>query len=69
VNVYLYGGNSRKNASIPLVVNNATVSVGLDYVTDISTEMILVVIPVANKSDGQFIFTYSVQGTAYNWVQ
>ena len=52
MNVYLYGGNSRKNASIPLVVNNATVSIGLDYVTDISTEMILVVIPVANKSDG-----------------
>lgn len=58
VNVYLYGGNSRKNASIALVANNATPSIGLDYVTDISTEMIVVVVPVSNKFDGNFTFTY-----------
>ena len=69
MNVYLYGGNSRKNASIALVSNNATPSMGLDYVTDISTEMIIVVVPVANKLDGTFTFTYTIQGTAYNWFQ
>lgn len=49
MNLYLYGGNSRTNASISVVSNNATLTVGTEYVLDISTEAVLVAVPVSNK--------------------
>jgi len=67
VNVYILGGNSRTNASIALVMNNASATVGNPYLVDISTEAIIVALPVANKNTGSYAFTYTIKGEEYNW--
>lgn len=69
VNLYLLGGNSRENASIAIIDNNATMVAGTTYEIDISTEAILVAVPVANKQTGSYSFTYEVSGSEYSWWQ
>jgi hypothetical protein len=49
MSIYIYGGNSRENASIAVVTNNATASLNLAYEVDISTEAVIAAVPVANK--------------------
>jgi len=67
VSAYLFGGNSRENASISVVSNNATVTVGTEYVIDASTEAILLVNPNLNQLITSFSFTFVVSGTEYSW--
>jgi hypothetical protein len=69
---YMYGGNSRSNASVPvLTVNNQNVSLipGGVYTLDISTEAMLVMIPTYDKNITSFTFTYYIDGYEYNWWQ
>lgn len=67
--VYLLGGNKRTNASIAIVSNNASMTVGQEYSIDISTEAILVAIPNTNKLTGKYEFTYSLSGDEYSWLE
>ena len=64
VKTYLYGGNSRTNASINLTVANTSLVAGQVYSLDISTEAILVALPVTGKSLTTALqFSFVVEGT------
>ena len=69
VSFYLYGGNSRTNASINFTAANASLTSNKTYSIDISTEAILLILPTANKKTGTYVFTYSLSGEEYNWWQ
>jgi hypothetical protein len=45
VTAYMYGGNSRSNASIAINSNNDTLAVNKSYSIDVSSDVMLVMIP------------------------
>merc|ERR1712080_234866 len=59
MNVYLYGGNSRFNATIPLVKDNAAVETGKTYTIDSNEGMLLVAYP-NHEVDTEFEFVYEL---------
>ena len=59
MNVYLYGGNNRFNASIPLVKGNEQVKVGETYTIDSAVGMLLVAYPNQDV-DTEFEFVYTL---------
>merc|ERR1711939_125762 len=59
MNVYLYGGNNRFNASISLVKNNEQVKVGETYTIDSAIGMLLVAYPNQDV-DTEFEFVYTL---------
>jgi len=61
MNVYLYGGSSKRNATIPIVDQNAPVKVGKTYTIDANDGMLLVAYPNHNVTTN-FQFTYWVGG-------
>ncbi|CDW85428.1 UNKNOWN [Stylonychia lemnae] len=68
VRAFLYGGNSRTNASLNQTTANASLIIGQVYSIDISTEAMLVVLPVTDKADTTtFKFSFQVVGTEFNY--
>ena len=67
VYVYMYGGNSRSNASITVADNNQSLSLGLPYIVDVSAGAVVLVLPYTNQSSVSFTFEYYVTGTEYNF--
>jgi len=64
VRTFLYGGNSRENASIAITSANSSLVTGQVYSVDISTEAILVALPVSGKfSTTALEFSFYVDGT------
>ena len=68
VQVYLFGGTTRINASIAVTLNNASLVANQSYTLDISTEAVLLVVPSA-LTNTNYTFTYQIEGTKYNWWQ
>lgn len=50
MNVFIYGGNSKTNASIPLIKGNAQVQVGQTYTIDATDGILVVAYPNKEKS-------------------
>ena len=68
VRFYLYGGNSRTNASTSVTIGNTSLTTGQVYSVDVSMGAVLVILPVVNKtSSTSFSFTYVVSGSQYSW--
>ena len=59
---HLYGGSDRSNASVPIILNNGSLSTGVTYTVDISMGAVLLVLPVVNKSANFYEFTFKVIG-------
>jgi len=59
MNVYLYGGNSRFNATIPLVKGNEAVETGKTYTIDAAQGMLLIAYPNQDV-DTDFEFVYQL---------
>lgn len=59
MNVFLYGGNSRFNATIPMIEGNEPVKVGETYTIDSTLGMLLVAYPNAGI-DTEFEFVYTL---------
>lgn len=62
MNVYLYGGTSRFNATESVVENNAPVELGKTYLIDHKTGFLLVAYPNEGKAT-DFEFTYKIEAT------
>jgi len=50
VDFYMYGGNSRSNASITVAFNNQSLSLGLPYIVDVSAGAVILVLPYTNQT-------------------
>jgi hypothetical protein len=60
--VYMYGGNSRSNASIAITPNNDTLEVNNTYSIDVSSNAMLVMIPDNEATSNSFQFEYYALG-------
>jgi hypothetical protein len=70
VKFYVFGGNSRSNASIAINSGNQTFSAGSNVVVDVSTEAIILVQPRDYRFTGvNFKFSYAVIGEIYPWYE
>ena len=61
MNVYLYGGQDRYSATLPIVENNEVVSLGHTYKVDSETGFLLVAYPNTDV-ETEFEFTYTLEG-------
>jgi hypothetical protein len=61
MNVYLYGGQDRFSAFLPVVENNSPVQPGQTYKIDSETGFLLVAYPNTDV-DTEFEFTYTLEG-------
>jgi hypothetical protein len=59
MNVYLYGGSSKSNSTIPIIDQNTPVKVGKTYTIPSSDGMLLIAYPNHNVTT-DFAFTYWV---------
>jgi hypothetical protein len=70
VNVQIFGGNSRTNASIPQVLNNLTVKAGQLVSVDASMEAVILIRPRDYRfNPTYFEFKFGIDGTQYPWYE
>jgi len=67
VRVHLYGGTDRTNASINATFNNGSLNTGQTYSLDVSSGAVLLALPVVNKQNGGYEFSFKVKGEQYSW--
>lgn len=62
VQAYMYGGNSRYNSSFSAVAQNAGLKQGGYYELDMSSDVMLIMVPDLDQWNTKFAFTYTVNG-------
>eukprot|EP00347_Sterkiella_histriomuscorum_P012781 403367246 len=71
VKLYLYGGNSRENAShIILNNNNSTLAANQTYKIDVEVgDLMLLVLPIQGRTSATtyYTFSYQIHGENYSW--
>lgn len=50
------------NSSIAVVTNNASLTVDSYYEIDMSSDVMLIMVPIINQWNTKFTFTYTVDG-------
>lgn len=60
MNVYIYGGKSRYDATMSLTEQNLPVVIGKNYTVPVEVGMLIVAYPNENVDDTTFEFSYSV---------
>ena len=60
MNVYLYGGKTRAEATISVVEGNAQLEIGKSYYTTVENGGLLTALPSLDKPTTEFEFEYSV---------
>mmetsp|Transcript_1705 Transcript_1705/g.1167 ORF Transcript_1705/g.1167 Transcript_1705/m.1167 type:complete len:189 (-) Transcript_1705:386-952(-) len=68
VQVYMFGGNSRRNASINLTVGNSSLTT-TTYSIDASAEVMLMMVPVEQANSTEFKFSVYASGEQYSWLK
>jgi hypothetical protein len=63
MNVYLYGGKTRAEATISVVEGNAKLEIGKSYYTTVENGGLLTALPSLDKPTTEFEFEYSVTDT------
>ena len=63
MNVYLYGGKNRAEATISVVEGNAKLELGKSYYTTVDNGGLLTALPSLDKPTTEFEFEYSVTDT------
>jgi hypothetical protein len=61
--VYLYGGSSRAEATISVVEDNKRLEAGKSYYTTVESGGLLTALPSLGETDTDFEFEYSVTAT------
>ena len=64
----MYGGNSRTNASLS-VNGNLTLTAGQSYYLDVSSDAMILVLPINGQSNPTFTLSFRVRGVQYTSLE
>lgn len=61
INVYIYGGSSRDNATEKITDKNKAVEINKEYSVDVDTGIFIVAFPNKNQNETELAFNYWIE--------